>query len=115
MYSKTSSTNSRGAVEDNNAFNYSDMLDAQVRFLEGDLLTIIDATESDASKREATKSLIRKAVRERFNYMGSFVFSFPYISTLLERTNPRKNLNCAINLFNSAFCSCWFILFHSHQ
>ena len=74
--STVTDSNKRGATADSNPFNYADMLDAQVRFLEGDLLTIVDATEADAEKREAMKSLVRKAVRERFNYMSGLVFEF---------------------------------------
>lgn len=78
MYNvKTSSTNnSRGSSEPENSlsFDYVNMLDAQVRFLEGELLTIIDATESNAEKREATKSLVKRVVRDRFNYMLGFSF-----------------------------------------
>ena len=58
-------------------FHYSSMLDAQMKFLEGKLLTIIDATESDKEKREATKSLVKAAIREQFNHMQTFSFT-PY-------------------------------------
>lgn len=46
-----------------------DWFHTQVSFLEGKVLTVVDASYSDREQREAVKSLMRKTVREWGNWV----------------------------------------------
>lgn len=42
-----------------------DMIDSQLRFLEGKVLTVVDAAFSDREQRKAVKDLTRQQFREQ--------------------------------------------------
>ncbi len=45
----------------------------QVRFLEGKLLTVVDASYSDREQREAIKSLVKKEVRNWSDWVHQLI------------------------------------------
>jgi len=51
------------------AYQKFDFVRTQMGFLEGKLLTVVDASYSDREQRDAVKSLVKKVVREQFDHI----------------------------------------------
>lgn len=54
-------------------FFYSQIV-SQFRFLEGNILTVVDAAFSDREQRKAVKDLVRGHIREQLKYIESCCF-----------------------------------------
>lgn len=66
----------------------------QISFLEGKLLTVVDASYSDREQREAVKSLIKKEVRTWGDWVHSLIINkvVPSENPQIDATLPPTNL-----------------------
>ncbi len=48
-------------------------IQAQIKFLSGDILTIVDASYSDVTQRDAVKSLVKSTVSRSLDYVRDLV------------------------------------------
>ena len=62
------------ATEQDCSMAYS-AIRAQFTFLEGKVLTVVDAAFSDPIQRKATKDLIKGSFREQLKHIGNLLYS----------------------------------------
>jgi hypothetical protein len=69
------------------------VISTQLRFLEGKILTIIDASYSDPIQRKAVKDLITDAIWKQYEHIEGFTLEKSITSTLPTTATLKMNVS----------------------